>query len=154
LVAASAELAFLTLASALYTAACAVARVAAVEVVLVVPVEEPPTDGAVVDVLGAVVAVGVAGCVVVVWGVVVVVVAWGVVVVVVAWVVDLVAVADTNTVVPEPEPVSRLAVVAVELVVDVAFACAVLSWAWAAVRFCSAWASASCADVASSSASS
>jgi hypothetical protein len=59
---------------------------------------------------------------------------------------------DTNSVVPEPELLSRLAVVMVELV-DVEFASAVLSWSWAAVRFCSAWSSASCAEVESSVAS-
>jgi hypothetical protein len=98
-------------------------------------VEPPPADGDVADVLGAVVvAVGAVvgeGLWVVVGGV-------AVVEVFVAVVLGALLLADTNSVVPEPEPVSRLAVVAVELVVDVEPDSAVLSWSSAAVRFCSA----------------
>jgi hypothetical protein len=163
LVAASAVWALLTLASALYTAACAEAIDPAGEFELLVPVEPlpvdpplvepdpaepPPPDGAVADVLGAVVVVGA-----VVVDLVVVVVVWVVVGFVVV-VVGTVLVSDTNSVVPEPELVSRLAVVAVELVVDVALASAVLSWSSAEVRFCSDWSSESCAEVESSVASS
>jgi hypothetical protein len=173
LVAASAVLALLTLAWALYTAACAEAMVPAGEVVLVElpppveplpvepdPAEPPPADGAVPDVLGAVVA-GVVAVGAVVVCLVVVVVVWVVLGVVVVGVVGFVVVVvgtvlvlDTNWAVPEPELVSRLAVVVVELVVDVALASAVLSWSSAAVRFCSAWLSESCAEVESSVASS
>jgi hypothetical protein len=165
LVAASALLALLTLASALYTTACAEATVPAGDVVPdelpvpvePVPVEPPPADGAVADVLGAAVA-GVVAVGAVVVDLVVVVVVWGVVVdggVVVVWLVGVAAavvvfavvvvgtvlVADTNSVVPEPEPVSRLVVV-----VDVELASAVVSWSSAAVRFFFAWSSESWAE--------
>jgi hypothetical protein len=174
LVAASAVFAVLTLASALYTAACAEATLPAGDAVppelpepvepLAVeplapdpdpdPVEPLPADGVCVDELGVVVAVGaVVVCLVVevvVWGVVVVLVV-GVVCVVVV-VVGAVLVSDTNTVVPELEPVLRLAVA---VVVDVeAAVCAALSWSSAAVRSCSAWSTASWAEVESSVASS
>ena len=66
--------------------------------------------------------------------------------------VGTVRVSDTNSVVPA-FPL-RLAAVAVELVVDVEVDWAVLSWSSAAVRFCSAWSSESCAEVESSVASS
>jgi hypothetical protein len=173
LVAASAVVALFTLASALYTAACADATVPAGDVVLLElpvpvelvpaepdPVEPPPADGAVVVVVGGGVTVGavvVLGVVVVaVWvvcgaGVVVVVVVvcvFGVAAVVLVAVGTVLA-ADTNSVVPEPDLVSRLAVV-----VDVELVSAVLSWSCAAVRFCSAWSSESCAEVESSVASS
>jgi hypothetical protein len=148
-------LAVLTLASALYTAACAEAMDPAGLVVLLElplplepePVEPPPPDGAAADVVGALVAVGA-----VVAGLVVVVVVWVVGFVVV--VLGTVLVLETNSVAPEPELVLRLAVVVAELVVDVELACAVLSWSSAAVRFCSAWLSDSCAEVESSVASS
>jgi hypothetical protein len=172
LVFASAVLAVLTLAWALYTAACAEAIVAAGEVELVElpePVEPPPLEplapeplaaepppagDAVAELLGVVAA----GAVVV--GLVVVVVVWELGVVVVVGVdfeaaaLGTVVVLDTNWAVPVPELVLRLAVVVVELVVDVELASAVLSWSWAAVRLCSAWLSESCAPVESSVASS
>jgi hypothetical protein len=155
LVLARAVLAVLTLASALYTAACADAIVAAglVEVAepddpvpdAPEPVEPPPPDGAAADVVGALIVVGatVVDLVVVVGAVAVVV---GLVVVVLG----TVLVFDTNSVVPAPEPVLRLAVVVVELVVEVELACAVLSWSSAETRLCSAWLSESCAEVESS----
>jgi hypothetical protein len=180
LVAASAVLAVLTLASAPYTAACAEATLPAGDVVLLElpaplvplpaepeppepdPPEPPPPDGAAGELLGAVVVVvgaAVAGfVVVVVWvlgfarwvaGLVCVVGFVGLVdVVVVA--VGVVLARDTNSVVPEPELLFRLAVVAVELAVDAALVSAVLSWSWAAVRACSAWSNESCAEVESS----
>jgi hypothetical protein len=69
-------------------------------------------------------------------------------------VVGVLLVSDTNSVGPEPELVSRLVVVAVELVVDVEPDSTVATWSSAAVRFCSAWSSVSCAAVESSVASS
>jgi hypothetical protein len=166
---ARAVLAVLTLAWALYTAACAEAIVAAGDVELVelpepvdpppveplVPeplaAEPPPAGDAVAELLGVVAA----GAVVV--GLVVVVVVWELGVVVVDFVgavLGTVVVLDTNWAVPPPEVVLRLAVVVVELVVDVELASAVLSWSWAETRFCSAWFSESCAAVESSVASS
>jgi hypothetical protein len=136
------------------------------------PVEPPPPDDDVPEVVAAgavvvflvVVVVLVAGVVVVVVGVgvaafvVVVVVVDGNVVVVVstaAVVLGALLVSDTNWVVLGPALVLRLAVVAVALAVDVepvvdaAVVSAVLSWSSAAVRFCSAWSRASCAEVGS-----
>jgi hypothetical protein len=177
LVADRAVCAFFTLASAPYTDACAEATVAAGFVELAVeplplepdPVEPPPPDDDVPELVAAgavvvffiVVVVLVAGVVVVVVGggvaaFVVVVVVAGLVVVVSTVVVVLgtLLVSDTNWVVLGPVLVLRLAVVAVALVdvepvVDAAVVSAVLSWSSAAVRFCSAWSRASCAEVGS-----
>jgi hypothetical protein len=123
LVLASAVWALLTLAWALYTAACAEASVAAglVELLellepldpLELGAEPEPAEGVVPDVLGAVVVgAAVAGLVVVVVGAGVVVV--GLVVVVVGPVVVL----ETNCAVPAVGVVLRLAVVVVEPALD------------------------------------
>ena len=108
--------------------------------------ELPPADGEVADVLGAEVVGGAVVVGLVVW----VLGAVGLAVVVVG----TLFVADTNSVVPEFEFVLRLAVVVVELVVDVELASAVLSWSSADVSVCSAWSSESCWEVESSVASS
>jgi hypothetical protein len=141
----SAVLALSTLASALYTAACAEATVPAGEVELL-PADEPlPAEAldapapppALVDVLEVVVlgAVVELGAVEVCFGVVVVVVVFGgevvVVVVVVVWVVGFVVVSETNSVVPVADPVSRLAAV----VFEAPLVSAVLRLSSAAVRF-------------------
>jgi hypothetical protein len=119
------------------------------------PVEPPPADGAaaVCGVVAGEVAVGAVVVGVELWVIEVVVVLVGVVVVgvvVVRVVVGLLLVADTNSVVPDPELVSRLAVDVVELVAVVEADSAVLSWSSAETRFCSAWSSESCAEVESS----
>jgi hypothetical protein len=135
LVLASAVWALFTLASALYTAACADATLPAEGAALeVLPAADPPDPEdpeeapGVAVAPGAVVAVGVVVGGLVVLGLVAVVVGVAVLVEVVVVVAGADVVADTNWVVPEPGLGSKLVAVVEEL------DCAAVSCCWAAVR--------------------